>query len=219
MAYSVVPTVATGDLWTAANHNTYLKDNLAALWPYTTAGDMVYASSPTMLARKGIGTPGQKLQVNSGGNAPEWADATPVTAIYSTNAGQSIANSTDTVVNFEDQEVDTNSAVSVGAGWVFTAPKAGYYQVNVQIMFTSTSGWADGEVGQINLFKNGSLLRGLDRKDNYASGSPYMLLNGATVVYLAQNDTINIKVSQTSGGALALHNDGKWNWIAIVLQS
>lgn len=31
MTFSPVPTVATGDLWTAANHNTYLKDNMAAL--------------------------------------------------------------------------------------------------------------------------------------------------------------------------------------------
>ena len=30
MGYSIVPTVATGDLWTAANHNTYIKDNFAA---------------------------------------------------------------------------------------------------------------------------------------------------------------------------------------------
>jgi hypothetical protein len=28
MAYSEVPSVSTGDLWTAANHNTYLRDNL-----------------------------------------------------------------------------------------------------------------------------------------------------------------------------------------------
>lgn len=31
MAYSAVPTVNTGDLWTAANQNTYLKDNMAFL--------------------------------------------------------------------------------------------------------------------------------------------------------------------------------------------
>ena len=27
--YTAVPTVATGDMWTAANHNTYVRDNLA----------------------------------------------------------------------------------------------------------------------------------------------------------------------------------------------
>ncbi len=29
MAYSALPSVSTGDLWTAANHNTYLRDNLS----------------------------------------------------------------------------------------------------------------------------------------------------------------------------------------------
>jgi hypothetical protein len=29
MAYTAVPTVATGDTWTAANHNLYLKDNVS----------------------------------------------------------------------------------------------------------------------------------------------------------------------------------------------
>lgn len=29
MAYSAVPTVATNDIWSASNHNTYIKDNFA----------------------------------------------------------------------------------------------------------------------------------------------------------------------------------------------
>jgi hypothetical protein len=70
MAYSVVPTVATGDLWTAANHNTYIRDNLSALWPYTTAGDLSYASSATVLARLGIGSAYGIL--SSSGSAPVW---------------------------------------------------------------------------------------------------------------------------------------------------
>lgn len=36
MAYSVVPTVNTGDTWTAANHNTYVKDNFAYLYARST---------------------------------------------------------------------------------------------------------------------------------------------------------------------------------------
>lgn len=35
MAYNAVPTAATGDLWTAAQHNTYIKDNLAYLYDRT----------------------------------------------------------------------------------------------------------------------------------------------------------------------------------------
>lgn len=32
MAYTPVPTVNSGDLWTAANHNLYIKDNITALY-------------------------------------------------------------------------------------------------------------------------------------------------------------------------------------------
>lgn len=31
MTYTALPTVSTGDLWTAAQHNTYIKDNFATL--------------------------------------------------------------------------------------------------------------------------------------------------------------------------------------------
>lgn len=51
MAYVAVPTVATGDLWTASNQNTYLRDNMAALFPYSAAGDIGVASAADMLGR------------------------------------------------------------------------------------------------------------------------------------------------------------------------
>lgn len=65
MAYSPVPTVVTGDLWTAANHNTYIKDNLAALWPYTAAGDIAVASGANALARLAIGSAYQLQRVKA----------------------------------------------------------------------------------------------------------------------------------------------------------
>ena len=39
----------------------------------TTAGDLLYGSAADTVARLGIGTVGQVLQVNSGATAPEWA--------------------------------------------------------------------------------------------------------------------------------------------------
>lgn len=73
MGYSVVPTVATGDLWTAANHNTYIKDNFAAGVPalFSAAGDLVYGSSPGIATRLAIGTEGKLLTVLSNG-LPGW---------------------------------------------------------------------------------------------------------------------------------------------------
>ena len=47
MTYNAVPTVATGDLWTASNHNTYVRDNFAASVPdiFTAKGQIAVASA------------------------------------------------------------------------------------------------------------------------------------------------------------------------------
>ena len=82
MAYSVVPTVSTSDSWTASQHNTYIKDNFAAVWVGTTAGDLDYYTSATAKSRVGIGTANQLLR--STGTAPAWADLSTIiyTLIY-----------------------------------------------------------------------------------------------------------------------------------------
>jgi hypothetical protein len=66
MAYSSVPTVVTGDTWTAANHNTYLKNNMATLWPYTGSEDIAVASGPTTLKRLAVGNNYNILAVIAG---------------------------------------------------------------------------------------------------------------------------------------------------------
>ena len=73
MAYSAVPLVATGDLWTAANQNTYLRDNMSSIWVGTTAGDVDYYTGAAAKSRLAIGTGGQVQTVNDGATAPEWA--------------------------------------------------------------------------------------------------------------------------------------------------
>lgn len=74
MAYTAIPTYVTNQLITAAHGNTYWKENISTLFPYTTAGDIAYASSASVLARLGIGSAGQVLRVNSGASAPEWVN-------------------------------------------------------------------------------------------------------------------------------------------------
>jgi len=69
MAYSVVPLVAVGDLWTAANQNTYLKDNMAAVWVGTTAGDVDYYTGAANKARVAASNGGIFI---SGAAAPSW---------------------------------------------------------------------------------------------------------------------------------------------------
>jgi hypothetical protein len=75
MAYSAVPTVTTGDSWSAANHNTYIRDNFAAGVPdiFTAAGDIAYGTAANVADVLPIGATNQALICSSDG-LPEWGD-------------------------------------------------------------------------------------------------------------------------------------------------
>lgn len=73
MARSTPRTWVYNELVTAAIMNAHVRDQLNAYWPYTTAGDLAYASAADTIARLGIGTAGQVQTTNAGATAPEWA--------------------------------------------------------------------------------------------------------------------------------------------------
>ena len=141
----------------------------------------------------------------------------PVVAVYGTNAGQSIGNDSDTIVNFEDVVVDTHGAVTTGAGWHFTAPLAGVYAVAVCVLFVTTTAWAETEFARLRLYADGAaaqiitLRTGLD--SSAAAGA--MQVNGIVVVNLAAGAQIDVRVFQNSGGPLALNASGNFNHIGI----
>lgn len=99
MAYTPIPTYVTNQKITAAHGNTYWKDNFAALFPYTTIGDIAYASAANALSRLGIGTAGQILAVNSGATAPEWINSAGLVDIQ---IAKSTSEKTYTTVTWED---------------------------------------------------------------------------------------------------------------------
>lgn len=92
MSYNPVPTVATGDLWTASNHNTYIRDNFIAGVPdiFQAAGDLVYGSAADAAARLPIGANGQILSIAAG--LPVWGYAVPILGYVETTTTQSIGN-------------------------------------------------------------------------------------------------------------------------------
>lgn len=81
MSYSAVPTVATGDTWSAANHNTYIRDNFAAGVPdiFTAAGDIAYATAANAASPLAIGSSDQVLTVKDG--LPAWGDGPGITLL------------------------------------------------------------------------------------------------------------------------------------------
>ena len=70
MAYTSGFTAVTGATFLASQYNTYVRDNLSALWVFTTAGDLIYATSSTTAARLGIGSSNDILRTTGG--VPAW---------------------------------------------------------------------------------------------------------------------------------------------------
>ena len=70
MAYTELPTYTTNQLITAAHGNTYWRDNINELWPFTDQGDVAYASAATTLDALAIGSVGSVLK--STGSIPAW---------------------------------------------------------------------------------------------------------------------------------------------------
>lgn len=63
-------TAVTGATYTAAQYNTYVRDNLTAIWVGTTAGDLDYYSAANAKARLAIGEANTVL--TSDGSVPQW---------------------------------------------------------------------------------------------------------------------------------------------------
>ena len=139
MAYATVPTVATGDSWSAAQHNTYIKNNFAALWPYTTIGDIAYASTGTTLTRLGIGSEGKVLTVNSG--LPSWQTMpNNKSALIKRAASQSISKNTYTKVTFDTETYDNNSFWTAGDPTKISFVTAGYYRIDGNFSWADNNG-------------------------------------------------------------------------------
>lgn len=138
-------------------------------------------------------------------------------ARYTTNAGQSIPNGAFTIVDFEDLVYDTDTAVTTGASWKFTCPagQGGPYRINIMLLFTSTATWAAAEYAQASVYKGGSVYTHIARNTSESATTLNKELSGSADVYLSAGNYIDIRVFQNSGAALALHNDGLYNYVSI----
>ena len=148
----------------------------------TTAGDLLYGTAADTVARIGIGTAGQVLQVNSGATAPEWAAPTsasgPTFRAFRDATAQSLTISTSTKVAFNGETWDTDSCYDPTTNFRFTANKAGYYQFNTNVGITTT-----GTVGRtfLRFYKNGSEFT---RVWDGPTPQAYEIMGGSCLIYL-----------------------------------
>jgi hypothetical protein len=118
-------------------------------------------------------------------------------AIYNTAAGQSIPSGSAMVVNFDTQELDSDSAVSTGAGWTFTCPtgKGGLYHFSAVIGFEP---WSVAATVFPSIWQNGTeKQRGSRFVTAAADPAPYVTLSADLV--LAAGDTVQVKIAHQAG--------------------
>jgi len=223
MAYTVVPTKSTGDLWTAADHNTYIKDNFAAGVPdiFTTKGDIAVATAANTAARLAVGSDNQVLLSDSGETSGvKWGDfpsgSTTLHARYYVSGATSCANATATIIDFDTQDYDTDSAVTTGGSWKLTVPAdhAGKYLITATVRMASAA-WLHDEYIQMKLYKNNAYAYLMGMTTATDNQTVVLSVTGFAIIDLAATDYIDVRIEQNTGGAVNTDSDGDYCHVAI----
>lgn len=197
---STVPTVANGDSWSAAQHNTYLRDNIEALWPYTTAGDLAYASAANQLSR--LGKPSfDSVLKNTSAGTPSWlaiSDLLSFASVYH-NTTQNVATGTPTAILFNAEYSDEqgwHSTVSNTSRITVTAN--GYYQASCYLLYSAAGGsglyW-----DTVELRRNGTVIA-KDRRKQEVDAFDKMFCITFPIFQMSAGQYLEIYLEQNSGG-------------------
>ena len=172
----------------------------------TTAGDLLYGTAADTVARLGIGTAGQVLKVNSGATAPEWGAAAGGSfvgcSVYDSNATQSIATGTDTIVTFNSEFFDTDGFHSTASNTgriTIPSGKGGKYLFIASAFFVNL---ASGK--EARFYKNGNQLLSY----GWTSASGVAGTSISAIIDLVATDYIEFRVVQGSGGNADLYKSG-----------
>ena len=132
-------------------------------------------------------------------------------ARYFTAAGQSVASGGAVIIDFGTQGFDTNSRVTTGVNWRFTADTAtaGLYSVSATISATQISG-ADFRA---EIWKNGSLYGVLGYGVGPSGGSGVVTASGNDLVQLANTDYVDIRAVVST--SLSLLTNASFNHVSI----
>jgi len=126
----------------------------------TTAGDLIYGTAADTVARLGIGTAGQVLQVNSGATAPEWAAAGassgPAFRAFRNTSAQSVTAATWTKVQLNGETFDTASCFDSTTNFRFTPNVSGYYSLLATLLGEVED--ATTKFVSVAIYKNGAVV-------------------------------------------------------------
>lgn len=127
------------------------------------------------------------------------SDQVVAKAYRSTN--QSLGDGATDIIDFDTVTTDTNSGITTGASWKYTADEAGWYLVNTSARF-STASWTAGDSINLYIYKNNTLYNRpniVEAQSSDNSGSQALTINGSQVMQLAVGDYIDIRLANNTG--------------------
>lgn len=193
-------------------------NQLTALLPTTTKGDLIVHNGTTDI-RVGVGSDGQHLVADSGeASGVKWEDPNWPGATYETSSTPTMSHNTTTIVDYNTSIYDTDTAVTTGASWKFTAPsgQGGKYLVTAAASLSQGDLFSGNEIAQLQIFKNGSLHRELfaTHGEGVTAGEE-LHLSGSAIVSLAASDYIDIRVFHNAGASMDLGSSAAKNYVSI----
>lgn len=197
MAFDNDFTAVVGATYTAAQYNTYTRDNFTAIWVYTTAGDIAYASAADALSRLGIGNPYDVMRVNSAGNAPSWGGYIAGMAYLGSNQSINNVSTTPAGVNVEFASAPISNLVtwSAGSPTRLTIGVTGFYIFGYVLSIDGGSGYR-----QANILKNGTDVY-LETRYPTAAGETTNI-TGADVTLLTAGDYLVLNITHNESSAI-----------------
>jgi hypothetical protein len=138
---------------------------------------------------------------------------------YETAAAQSIGNASFEVVNFgtkSDGFLDPEGYVTnPTTAWRYTAKRKVFLHVTP---FTTFSDEGDAFTGIMRVYKNGSSGPVIDYQNNKTlnTNTNEISMGRSFTIELEKDEYFDIRLRQTSSGALALKNDAEYNYISVL---
>ena len=199
----VTPRTWSTEVLTSALLNQQLRDNMNAIWIYTTKGDISIAKSSTIVDRLAVGSDNQVLMAEAAQTLGLKYKTIAAAAKLARATNQSISDSTFTAIQFTSETYDLGDLADIGADNTrFTIPAsfAGYYSLSGYAKFAASGATSSGR-REIQFYKNGADQLETDTRDDVVDNSAVDVAISADLS-LAATDYIEVRVLQSTGGAL-----------------
>ena len=137
-----------------------------------------------------------------------------IAAKYSTNAGLTVPNNTETVVVYEDLESDTHGSYNTSTG-VFTCKDPSTLFVRANAAFVAGTDWGATEYAQLTIQKNSvdNIRQRETQTASHVTAEVEVEVSG--LVSCVSGDTVRVRILQNQGASTTLKTSGIDNTLSI----